>query len=76
MRNSPRPPSDTLLPGGDAARTRRASPNGSFDSTGTGATSVLGFHASPLNGGNPRTRLAPQVQEVASKTPTSSPRLL
>ncbi|MBD6616890.1 hypothetical protein FNW02_13885 [Komarekiella sp. 'clone 1'] len=32
-----------------------------------GATAVLGSHASRLNGGNLRTALAPQVEQVAWK---------
>ncbi|MDZ8079270.1 MAG: response regulator [Nostoc sp. DcaGUA01] len=50
------------------------------DSTGNGATPVLGSHATPLSArryanksGNPPTGVAPQVENAASKTPTSSP---
>ncbi|MDZ8023936.1 MAG: response regulator [Nostoc sp. DedQUE11] len=43
------------------------------DSTGNGATPVLGSHATPLKSGNPPTGVAPQVENAASKTPTSSP---
>ncbi|MFN6470942.1 MAG: response regulator [Nostoc sp. SerVER01] len=43
------------------------------DSTGNGATLVLGSHATPLKSGNPPTGVAPQVENAASKTPTSSP---
>ncbi|WP_138506047.1 BamA/TamA family outer membrane protein [Nostoc sp. PA-18-2419] len=41
--------------------------------TGSGATSVLGSHATPLKSGNPPTGVAPQVENVASKTVTPSP---
>ncbi|MFN6571388.1 hypothetical protein [Dendronalium sp. ChiSLP03b] len=49
--------------------------------TQSGATPILGFHAtsypagrrSAYNGGNPRNGVAPQVEEIASKTATASP---
>ncbi|PHJ57637.1 transcriptional regulator [Nostoc linckia z18] len=50
------------------------------DSTGNGATPVLGSHATPLSArryanksGNPPTGVAPQVENATSKTLTSSP---
>ncbi|MEH2068089.1 MAG: BamA/TamA family outer membrane protein [Nostoc sp.] len=53
--------------GGDAPNVTTASLT-----TGSGATPVLGSHATPLKSGNPATGVAPQVEDVASKTATPS----